>query len=156
MKISNLKIYECCLYKPVEMTLKYMPYFVDEETGSQSRITFSSRSRVGPEAELELGLEPRSAFPCTVWILQALWVVRFPNGWEELPENGLPGRSWPSLTPPRLLKARCFLWESEWGLLGRSHCCSAARSPLLWAAAVLGLSRAGPFRDSLEPTPSST
>ena len=40
---ADLKIYECCLYKPVEMTLKYMPYFVDEETGSQSRITFSSR-----------------------------------------------------------------------------------------------------------------
>ena len=43
LKISNLKIHECCLYKPMEMTFKYMPYFIDEETGSQSRITFSPR-----------------------------------------------------------------------------------------------------------------
>ena len=64
------------------------------------------------------------------------------------------GRSWPSLTPPRLLKARCFLWESEWGLLTLPLLLSS-QVPTSWAAAVLGLSRAGPFRGS-EPTPSST
>ena len=27
----------------MEMILKYLPYFIDEETGSQSRISFSPR-----------------------------------------------------------------------------------------------------------------
>lgn len=87
------------------MTLKYMPYFVDEETGSQSRIIFSTRITQPARGRVGARIRTPVCLSCTVWILGkrcCRW-LKFPNGWES-PGNGLQEKLAP-LTPPRLLKA---------------------------------------------------